>query len=88
MIVPCLFIKTQKGIVETENVRLNLITDVRKITNLKLKLDFYQEQAVSDVVKAAAYRIRFESDSGEIISMKCCMQRTARKKNQRTELLP
>ncbi len=68
MIVPCLFIKTQKGIVETENVRLNLITDVRKITNLKLKLDFYQEQAVSDVVKAAAYRIRFESDSGEIIS--------------------
>ncbi len=68
MIVPCLFIKTQKGIVETEDVKLNLITDVRKITNLKLKLDFYQEQAVSDVVKAAMYRVRFESDSGEIIS--------------------
>lgn len=68
MIVPCLFIKTQKGIVETEDVKLNLITDVRKVTNLKLKLDFYQEQAVSDVVKAAMYRIRFESDSGEIIS--------------------
>ena len=68
MIVPCLFVKTQRGIVETEDVKLNLITDVRKITNLKLKLDFYQEQAVNDVVKPATYRIRFESDNGEIIS--------------------
>lgn len=68
MIVPCLFVKTQKGIVETEDVKLNLITDVRKITNLKLKLDFYQELAVNDIMKAATYRIRFESDNGEIIS--------------------
>ena len=59
---------TQKGIVKVEDVKLNLITDIRKITNLRLKLDFYQEQAVSDVIKAAVYRIRFEADDGEIVS--------------------
>ena len=68
MIVPCVFVKTQRGKVETEDVKFSLITDIRKITNLKFKLDFYQEQPVSDVVKAAAYRIRFESDTGEVIS--------------------
>lgn len=68
MIVPCVFVKTQKGRVETEDVKFNLITDIRKVTNLKLRLDFYQEQPVSDVVKAASYRIRFESDTGEVIS--------------------
>ena len=68
MIVPCVFVKTLKGKVETEDVKFNLITDIRKVTNLKLKLDFYQEQPVSDVVKAAMYRIRFESDAGEVIS--------------------
>ena len=68
MIVPCVFVKTLKGKVETEDVKFNLITDIRKVTNLKLKLDFYQEQPVSDVVKAATYRIRFESDAGEVIS--------------------
>ena len=68
MIVPCVFVKTLKGKVETEDVKFNLITDIRKVTNLKLKLDFYQEQPVSDIVKAATYRIRFEADDGEVIS--------------------
>ena len=68
LIIPALFIKTQKGLVETEDVKLNLISDIRKITNLKVKLDFYQEKPVSDTVKAVTYRIRFESDEGEIIS--------------------
>lgn len=68
LIIPALFIKTQKGLVETEDVKLNLITDVHRISNLKYKLDFYQEQAVSDTVKAAVYRLKFESDDGEVIS--------------------
>ena len=68
MLVPCMFIKAQKGFVETEDVKFNLITDLRKVTNLKLKLDFYQEQPVSDMVKPATFRIRFESEDGEIIS--------------------
>lgn len=68
MIIPSIFVKTQKGLVEIESANLNLITDIRKVTNLKLRLDFYQEQPVSDTVKAATYRIRFEADTGEILS--------------------
>lgn len=68
LIIPVLYIKTQRGLVETEDVKLNLITDVRRITNLKIKLDFYQEQAVSDIVKKAVYRLKFMSDDGEVIS--------------------
>lgn len=68
MIIPSIFVKTQKGVVEIESVNLNLITDIRKVTNLKLRLDFYQEQPVSDTVKAATYKIRFEADTGEILS--------------------
>jgi len=68
LIIPILYIKTQKGLVETEDVKINLITDVRRINNLKIKLDFYQEQVVSDTVKKAIYRLKFESDDGEVIS--------------------
>lgn len=68
MIVPSIFVKTRKGLVEIEYVNLNLITDIRKVTNLKFRLDFYQEQPVSDLVKAATYRIWFEADTGEVFS--------------------
>ena len=68
LILPVVYVRTQKGIVETEDVKLNLITDIRKVTNLKVKLDFYQEQPVSDTIKAANYRIHFESSNGQLIS--------------------
>ena len=68
LILPVVYVRTQKGIVETEYVKLNLITDVRKITNLKIKLDFYQEQPISDTIKAATYRIHFEASDGQLIS--------------------
>lgn len=68
LLVPCLFISTRKGLVDTEDVGLALINDVRKITAFHVKLSFYQEQAISDVIKPVTYRIRFETGSGEIIS--------------------
>ena len=68
LIVPAVLVRTQKGIVETEDVRLILLTDIRKITNLKLKLDFYQEQPISDTVKPITFRIRFEDETGQTIS--------------------
>ena len=68
MIVPSIFVKAQKGLVAVEDAKLNLITDIRKVTNLNLRLDFYQEQPVSSLVKAMTYKIRFEADTGEIIS--------------------
>lgn len=68
LIIPSLFVKTQRGVVATEDVKLNLITDLRKITNLKVKLDFFQEKTVTDTVKSTIYRLKFEADDGEIIS--------------------
>ncbi len=74
LIIPALFVKTQRGLVSTEDVKLNLITDIRRITNLKVKLDFYQEHAVSDTIKAAVYRLKFVSDADEVISNEVLLQ--------------
>lgn len=74
LVIPALFVKTQRGLVATEDVKLNLITDIRRITNLKVKMDFFQEQAVSDTVKAAVYRLKFVSDEEEIISNEVLLQ--------------
>lgn len=68
LLVPTLYVKTQRGVVCTEDATINLITEIRKITNLRLSLDFYQEKPVSDLVKSATYRIHFVSSDGEIIS--------------------
>lgn len=68
LLIPTLFIKTQRGVVDTEDAVINLISDIRKVTNLRLRLDFYQEKPVSDMVKAATYRIHFVSNEGELIS--------------------
>lgn len=68
LLVPTLYVKTQRGVVCTEDATINLITEIRKVTNLRLSLDFYQEKPVSDLVKAATYRIHFVSSDGEIIS--------------------
>ena len=38
------------------------------MTNLRVSLDFYQEKSISDLVKAATYRIHFVSSEGEMIS--------------------
>lgn len=68
LLVPCLFISTKRGIVETEDAKPMLINEIRKISSYHVKLSFYQDQPVSDVVKAAAYKIHFETGSGELIS--------------------
>lgn len=68
LLIPTLFIKTQRGVVDTEDAVINLISDIRKVTNLRIRLDFYQEKPVSDIVKATTYRIHFVSNDGEMIS--------------------
>lgn len=68
LLVPSLFISTKRGVVDTEDAKPILINDIRKISNYHVKLSFYQDQPVSDVVKAAAYKIHFETGSGELIS--------------------
>lgn len=68
LLIPTLYVKTQRGVVDTEYAMINLITEVRKVTNFRISLDFYQDKPVSDLVKAATYRIHFVSSDGEIIS--------------------
>ncbi|MBO4458246.1 MAG: BREX-1 system phosphatase PglZ type A [Butyrivibrio sp.] len=68
MIIPCISVHAQKGIVETKEVGLMLVSAVNKVTNLMVNLDFLQEEAVSDTVKPLNARIRFEAEDGEIIS--------------------
>lgn len=68
MMIPCISVHAQKGIVETKKVKLTLVSSINKITNLMVNLDFLQEEAVSDTVKPLKARIRFEADDGEIIS--------------------
>ena len=40
LLVPTLYVKTQRGVVCTEDATINLITEIRKVTNLRLSLDF------------------------------------------------
>ncbi len=68
MIIPCISVHAQKGIVDTKDVRLLLVTSMNKITNLMVNLDFLQEEPVSDTVKPLNARIRFEAEDGEVIS--------------------
>lgn len=68
LIIPKIFVKTKKGIVDTEDAKLILVTGLTKVTNLIMPLEFLQEYPVSDTVKAAKYKIYFTSDDGEVIS--------------------
>jgi len=68
LLIPNLFVKTQKGVVDTEDVKLLLISSLNKVTNLIMSLDFLQEFPVSDTIKAAKYKIFFAADDGEKIS--------------------
>ena len=68
MLVPVLEVKMERGHMETKNAEITLVSIVHKITNLITSMDFIQSEAVSDVVKAANYRIYFISEDNEKIS--------------------
>ena len=68
MLVPVIEVKTKMSKQETTNAGIGLVSLLSKITNLITTLDLIQTDAVSDVVKAANYRIFFVSDTGEKIS--------------------
>lgn len=68
MLVPLIDVKMEKGKTETTNVQIMLVSIVHKITNLITSLDFIQSEPVSDVVRAAQYRICFVDHEGELIS--------------------
>ena len=68
MLVPVLDLKMERGHMDTRSASLALVSTVRKITNKITILDFIQSEPVSDVVKAATYRLFFISDDNERIS--------------------
>lgn len=68
IIVPVIEIKTVRGAVEVEKVKISLISMVSKITSLLLSLDFVQQEPVSDIIKPATYKISFIDKDGELIS--------------------
>ena len=68
MLVPVLKLKMERGRVETKNAEIALITIVNEITNLITSLEFLQTEPVSDVVRAATYRLFFASEEGEKVS--------------------
>ena len=68
MLVPVLDIKMERGHMETRSAGVALVSMVRKITNKITVLDFIQSEPVSDVVKAATYRMYFVSEDNERIS--------------------
>ena len=68
MLVPVLSIKMERGHMETRSAGIALVSMVRKITNKITILDFIQSEPVSDVVKAATYRMFFISEDNERIS--------------------
>lgn len=68
MLVPVIDIRMEKGHVETKNAEIALISTVQKITNKITILEFIQSEPVSDIVKAATYKIFFVSEDNERIS--------------------
>ena len=68
MIIPLIKIKTEKSHVDTQPVKIALVSMVQKITNLITQLDFIQQEPVSDVVTPAEYKLYFISEENEKIS--------------------
>lgn len=53
---------------DTKNAQIALVSMIQKITNKITVLDFIQSEPVSDIVKAATYKIFFISEDNEKIS--------------------
>ena len=68
MIIPLIDVKTEKSKVETTFAGISMTTNISKITNLSVNLEFFQRQPVSDIVKSATYHIYFEAEDGERVS--------------------
>ena len=68
MLVPVLDIKMERGHMDTKNAQIALVSMIQKITNKITVLDFIQSEPVSDIVKAATYKIFFISEDNEKIS--------------------
>ena len=88
MLVPVLDLKMERGHMETRSAGIALVSMVRKITNKITILDFIQSEPVSDVVKAASYRLFFISDDNERISNENSCIADSREQDAGKRILP
>ena len=68
MIVPVIEVRAERSRVDTANAAITLVSFLNKVTNLNIKLDFLQQEPVSDTVKETAYRVFFADENGAKIS--------------------
>lgn len=68
IIIPVVSVRSTKGSVDVEDVKISLISMLSKVTSLQVRLDFIQQEPVSDIIKPATYSIKFVDKSGELIS--------------------
>lgn len=68
MLVPVIRVRMEKGHMETKRAGIALLTNLKKVTNQIVMLNFIQSDAVSDVVKATTYRMYFVSEDKERVS--------------------
>lgn len=68
MILPVITVKSKKGHVATKKARINLHSNINKITNYNTNIEFVQTEPVTDKTKETSYRIYILSENNEIIS--------------------
>lgn len=68
LVLPLISVKILKGKQDTKLVTISATNVPSKITNLVVKINILQNEAVSNVWKAAKYSLYFKSDQGEIIT--------------------
>lgn len=68
MIVPVLSVRMDKGHTEIKQAAVKLHSLVSKITSKEVNLVFIQTEPVSDIVKAAVYKLIFVDEKGKPVS--------------------
>lgn len=68
LLVPVVKVKTQTSRVISENVGLQLFRSKKILNTYSNKLTFMQQDAISDIVHPASFKIGFYDDSGKSIS--------------------
>lgn len=68
VLIPVIEVKSVTGAVETEKVKISLISMISKINSLILDLDFIQQEPISSTIKQGTFKIKFIDEYGNLIS--------------------
>lgn len=68
LIVPIIKVKTKRGVVNTEIVELIVLSGLEKINSLVTKIEIYQKDSITDIIKEGEYQLYFEDENKNIIS--------------------